>query len=269
MLNITTEAQSIQSPLPVNGRSPLHEAWDFVDKIYCISLDHRTDRRQQAAAQFAKVGLGDRVEFMIGVKHPTNAERGNFIAQMDCLRAGVAAGANTICIFEDDIVFERFSPQRLGSAVAFMQSNTRWKMFFLGCFVKSARRTRFPSVINIRFRSTTHAYIITREFAQKLLEIPWPGRCLDDLICSMNDPAMYAIHPMIAFQSNSPTDNDRQIYLDRYRRVLGGLRPLQKLNEFAAVNRGRLILIHVVAIFAMAAGAVFSHFHFLHQPGHW
>ena len=258
MLNITTQMQSIQTLKP--ARSPVAEAWGFIDKIYCITLDHRADRQQQAAAQFARVGLADRVEFAIGLKHPTNAERGNFIAHMDCLRAGVAAGARTICMFEDDIVFERFSLPRLQRAIAFMRSSGDWKMFFLGCFVKSSRRTKYPSVAKIRFRSTTHAYVITRDFAEKLLEMPWPGHCLDDLICSMDDPGMYAIHPMIAFQSNSPTDNDRQINLDRFRRLLGGLRPLQKWNEFAALNLRRLIVIHVIAIL-MVIAAVFSHFH--------
>jgi hypothetical protein len=264
MPNITTQVQSIQSRAS-SACALKPQGWDFIDKIYCISLDHRADRQRQAADQFARVGLSNRVEFKIGIKHPTNAERGNFIAQMECLRAGVNAGANTICIFEDDIVFERFSPQELNRAVEFMRSDRDWNIFFLGCFVRSARRTRCPSVVHIRFRSLTHAYIIQREFARKLLEIPWPGRCLDDLICAMNDPAMYAMHPMIAFQSNSPTDNDRQMYLDRYRRVLGGLRPLQKLNEFAAVNRLRIIMLHVIVILAIAGVWMFDHFH---RAGH-
>jgi hypothetical protein len=35
--------------------------WAFFVKIYCISLDERTDRRQEAMLQFERVGLTGRV----------------------------------------------------------------------------------------------------------------------------------------------------------------------------------------------------------------
>jgi len=35
--------------------------WDFFDRLYCISLKQREDRRQSAVEEFAKVGLADRV----------------------------------------------------------------------------------------------------------------------------------------------------------------------------------------------------------------
>ena len=238
----------------------LHELWGFIDRVYCISLDHRPDRQQQAKEQFSRVGLETRVEFLISQKHPTNAELGNFNAQMNALRVGIAAGAKHILVFEDDIVFDRFSPELLSRAISFMKSEADWRMFFLGCFVKSSRRTNHPSVLNVKFRSTTHAYVITREFAQKLVETPWPGRCLDDLICSLNDEKMYAIYPAIAFQSNSPTDNDKQIGIDRFRRALGGIRRLQKWNEFASLNFVTLIVVHVVVVVLLVCVMIAVHF---------
>jgi hypothetical protein len=255
----------LKIPTPEPGIQPaadsLEDAWAFVDKVYCISLDHRGDRQQQAMDQFRRVGLANRIEFMIGTKHPTNAEQGNYIAQMNCLRAGVDGGARTILVFEDDILFDRFSPQQLNRAMQFMAGDSTWKMFFLGCLVKSSRKTRYPSILNVRFRSLSHAYVIRRDFAQRLLQIPWPGRCFDDLICSLNDPGMYAIHPSFAFQSNSRTDNDKQILFDRVRRILGGLRFLQKLNEFSSLHFRRLVLIHAGIIFLMIAAAIALHLH--------
>ena len=37
--------------------------WDFFDRLYCISLREREDRRKSALQEFSKVGLADRVEF--------------------------------------------------------------------------------------------------------------------------------------------------------------------------------------------------------------
>ena len=39
--------------------------WSFFDKVYCISLVNREDRRIEAREQFARVGLADRVEFLL------------------------------------------------------------------------------------------------------------------------------------------------------------------------------------------------------------
>ncbi len=233
-----------------------------MDRIYCITLDHRQDRQRQAAEQFRKVGLEDRVEFLFSKKHPTNAEQGNFIAQMNALRAGVESGAQTIAVFEDDIIFERFSESKMKHAADFLHSNSDWNILFLGCFMKGSRRTRWKSIARIRFRSLTHGYIIRREFALKLLGIPWPGRCLDDLIQSLNDPGIYALYPAIAFQSNSKTDNDKQILNDRARRVFGGLRLLQKWNEFANLNFRLLVVIHLILLALMVAGALIAHYVF-------
>lgn len=38
------------------------DGWDFFDRIYCISVEEREDRRQAAAASFSKVGLNGKVE---------------------------------------------------------------------------------------------------------------------------------------------------------------------------------------------------------------
>ena len=50
----------------------LPDPWKFFDTIYCISVDDRLDRREQVKKQFAGVGLLERVEFVLVVRHPEN-----------------------------------------------------------------------------------------------------------------------------------------------------------------------------------------------------
>ena len=83
------------------------DCWAFFDKIYCISLDTRPDRRKQAEKQFADVGLLERVEFIIVEKHPVNQEKGIFQSHMFCLSKGLKANARNILIFEDDVFFKK------------------------------------------------------------------------------------------------------------------------------------------------------------------
>ncbi len=222
--------------------------WDFFDKIYCISLIERPDRRQDALAQFARVGLAERVEFVIVPRHPTDCEQGIYESHMRCMTQGLQAGAEHILIFEDDIEFERFSPHILRNCVAFMRSHPEWHMFFLGCMVKSSRPTVNPSVVRIRYRSLTQSYAVNHRFARQLTQHPWRGVAYDEFLNKLDDACTYAVYPSFAFQSNSPSDNLRYLPLDRWRRMLGGLRRLQKNNEFYHRYRKFIIAAHALAL---------------------
>lgn len=222
--------------------------WDYFDKIYCISTVERPDRQQAARSQFANVGLGSRVEFVIVPRHPVDCEQGIYASHMLCMAKGVYAGAEQILIFEDDIRFDRFSAATLKNCIDFISSGHPWHMIFLGCMVRGSQRTAHPSMIKIRYRSLTHAYAIHRRFAQRLVANQWHGVAYDDFLKNLNDDRMFAVYPSFAFQSNSRSDNARYLPLDKFRRLLGGLHSLQKKNEFYHHNRWIIIGVHVIAL---------------------
>lgn len=222
--------------------------WDFFDKIYCISLVERPDRRQAALAQFSRVGLDERVEFVIVPRHPSDCEQGIYESHLLCMTKGLQSGAEHILIFEDDIEFDRFSPEVLRGCIDFLAQDPDWHMLFLGCMVKGSRRTSNPSVIKIRYRSLTQAYAVHRRFARELTRHPWHGVAYDEFLNNLKDDRTYAAYPTFAFQSNSPSDNVRYLPLDRWRRLLGGLRRLQKNNEFFHRHRWLIIAAHALAL---------------------
>jgi hypothetical protein len=224
--------------------------WSFFDRIYCISLENREDRRQEAALQFSRVGLADRVEFLRVAKHPTNCEQGIYESHMRCMAQGLESGAEHILIFEDDIIFEGYSPQLLGKAIRFLKEDKDWQAVFFGCMVKKSKRTAHPAIVNIGYRSLTHAYVVRRPFAQSILG-PWNNVAYDDFLKDLESSRMYAVYPSFAFQSNSPSDNDRYLPLDRFRRLCGGLRSLQRRNEFYHHYKWWIIACHIVAILAV------------------
>ena len=223
-------------------------SWEYFDKIYCISLDERSDRRKEAKAQFDAVGLLNSVEFVIVKKHPIDCEQGILESHLLCMKKGLSAGADNIVIFEDDICFDRFSPQVLKSSIDFLSAEPNWKIRFLGCMVKGSRKTENKSVLNIDFRSLCHAYVISPDFAQRLVEDSWRETPFDDMLRDLRDNHFYAIYPSFAFQGNSRSDNHRYLALDRFRRLCGGLRRLQKMNEYFHLNKRIIVMIHVLLI---------------------
>jgi hypothetical protein len=245
-MNITQSADSDQRINPSAA-----DGWRFFGRIYCISLANRTDRRERAQAEFDKVGLTPFVNFHIVQRHPTNSEQGIFESHMACLRDGLAHGAETILIFEDDIEFHRFSQGKFANTIRFLRENTDWNFFIFGGWVNSSRKTKFESVLKIKFRCALHAYVVNRRFAERLVAEPWSGIACDDLVRSLAQEHAYAIYPSVAYQSGATTDNDKMISIDRTRRLIGGVRVLQRWNEFATFRFRDLVYGHILFLLAV------------------
>jgi GR25 family glycosyltransferase involved in LPS biosynthesis len=229
--------------------------WDFFDKIYCISVEQRHDRRQAAQKEFARIGLLERVEFVLVEKHPDNPEQGIYQSHLLCMEKAIAAGAETILIFEDDIVFQGVDEENLGRALTDLQMIPGWNALFLGCIVRQMTRTASPSLVRIRYQCLTHAYAVTRDFAQHLVQIPWQGTPYDGLLKQENNQ-FFALHPMIGFQSNSPTDN-HTVKIDAIRRFLGGLQRIQRLNEWFHYHKKIIVVSHAAALVLLGSIAWF------------
>lgn len=227
-------------------------SWAYFDKIYCISLDERPDRRKEAEAQFDAVGLFGRVEFVIVKKHPVNCEQGIFESHLLCMKKGLSAGARNMVIFEDDICFDRFTSQILKSAIDFLSKDTNWQILFLGCMVRGCRKTENRSILKIDFRSLCHAYVINQGFARDLIQKRWHKIPFDDMLRDLRDKHFYAVYPSFAFQGNSRSDNHRYLALDRFRRLCGGLRRVQKMNECFHLNKRVIVMIHALLILMLA-----------------
>jgi GR25 family glycosyltransferase involved in LPS biosynthesis len=155
-------------------------------------------------------------------------------------------------VFEDDIVFERFSTQVLSDCVRFMSNHDDWKLFFFGCLTSGSRKTHNASVLSVRYRSLTHAYAVQRRFAESLLRGAWRQRPYDAVLSSLSDE-YFAAYPSFAFQSYARTDNTRLDKLDRWRRICGGLARIQKLDEFYHRHKWMVIGVHVFLIIVLLA----------------
>jgi GR25 family glycosyltransferase involved in LPS biosynthesis len=221
--------------------------WDFFDRLYCTSLQKREDRRKSALKEFSKVGLADRVEFVMVERHPYNIEQGVYETHMMCLRKGLEAGARNIVVFEDDVEFDRFDPERLRSCTEFLRQHPEWKVLLLGALIRSSRKTTNPCVQKVRYQSLAHAYVLNRHYAETLAYEPWQDIIHDTLFRPLTDD-VYAIYPMCAVQNNLTSDNDKYPTLVLIRRLLGGLKRIQKANEFYHRHKICIYAAHVIVI---------------------
>ena len=222
--------------------------WDFFDRLYCVSLREREDRRRSAREEFRKVGLEDRVEFVLGERHPFDMEIGVYESHMLCLQKGLEAGAENIVIFEDDVEFDRFDPERLRCCTEFLIQHPGWKVFLFGALIRSSRKTANPCVQKVRYQSLTHAYALNRRYAETLAYEPWQGIVNDTLFRPLTDD-VYAIYPMCAFQKKFRSDNYKYPKLERMRNLLGGLKRIQKAFEF--FHRHKVTIFAIQGVFIL------------------
>ena len=225
--------------------------WDFFDRIYCISLEKREDRRRAAAASFAEVGLTGKVEFVLVQPHPSNIEQGMYESHMTCLRKGLEAGAESIVVFEDDVIFDRFDAEHFKQCTQFLAEHPDWKVLLLGALIRSSRKTDNPFMQKVRYQSLAHAYALNRPYAETLAYQPWQGIVLDTLFRPLTND-LYAVYPMFAFQNDFTSDNDNKYHgLERFRRLCGGLERIQKANEFYQRHKFVVVAAHVMIILSL------------------
>ncbi|MCI5222925.1 MAG: glycosyltransferase [Candidatus Electrothrix sp. AR4] len=223
------------------------DSWAFFDRIYCISLHERQDRREAARKEFAAVGLLSRVEFILVAKHPENPELGIFESHVLCLRKGLKAKAKHMLIFEDDVFFQGVDPHALHQACTALKEYGKWNALFLGCITNGSRRTDTRHLASIRYRCLCHAYAVHHSFAEQLVQEKWSGIPYDMLLQQYNGD-FYALYPMCAFQGLKGTDN-QTVLIDRARRFFGGLPFIQKMNELYQNHKVPLLLSHAVILF--------------------
>lgn len=228
----------------------LSTIWQRIDRIYCITLEDRKDRQASAKAQFERVGLDGQVFFFRARRHPDNCEQGIFESHLACLKMALVDGARHVLVFEDDVIFGRIDSRRLRAGIDFFMHQTDQIIFFLGCLVGKSRPTTIPEVRKVHYRCLSHAYLVNAAMARQIVEAPWQGIAYDAVLrgCTRRH---FALYPSIAFQSNSPTDNTRQRTLDTIRRLFGGLRVIQLVNEH--YHRYPII---IIAAHAVVIGAV-------------
>lgn len=199
--------------------------WSFIDKIYCLTLKGRQDRFMQAADEFHKYGLCQRVTFMENEK-PTAKdypsvknlpELGIWEAHRGALVDAEQRGVRNALIFEDDVVFlPSLTPKILKRVKEILSTlPDKWEIFYLGHIPLLG----LPTIIPRTFRTVScaaHAYVANNSLMKRIKNISYldqPHRILKPEygidVYYMFRTVQYALVPMVAAQRKSETNNPK------------------------------------------------------------
>lgn len=106
--------------------------FDFFDEIYCINLEHRTDRWELCQREFAKVGISDRVERFDAVYDKETPKRGCYESHMGAIRLAHERKLNNVLIFEDDVAFlDCYTEQKFSKSIETLRTKD-WEFLYIG-----------------------------------------------------------------------------------------------------------------------------------------
>ena len=190
--------------------------WPFLDGVYCISLQSRNDRATTVTRELHRVGLCRQALFYRPVKHPNSPTRGVWESHRVVAHYARAQAQKTILILEDDVRFSSsLRPQKVHAIrKALRRLPPHWLGFYLGHWPLKAYFVNKRTFRTYSF--CTHAYIASHRLIEWLCAHPYSnsiarsaigGKGIDAAFAAL--PDMYALFPMIATQSTSPSDHIR------------------------------------------------------------
>lgn len=159
------------------------KVFDYFDKAFCINLDSRPDRWNDALAEFKKVGIEDQVERFPAVKKepPQTGADGCAESHIECIKLAKQQGYKNILLFEDDVEFVVSDRKIIDNFIGSLKKHANWGLVYLGSNYHPKKPTVPVRVTDnlIELRDcgvfTTHAYALNEsafDFVLNNIQVP-------------------------------------------------------------------------------------------------
>ena len=141
-----------------------------IDKLYYINLAYRTDRDEQIKKWLTVTNVpAEKIQRINAVHIPGRGHLGATASHVKALESFIASGAAVCCIYEDDYIpidittYWSSIQQVFDNAIDF-------DIVLLSYNILDSTPTQYPFLEKVQNSYTASGYIITREFAPRLLE---------------------------------------------------------------------------------------------------
>jgi GR25 family glycosyltransferase involved in LPS biosynthesis len=147
------------------------KCWDYIDAVYYINLEHRTDRLVEIEAEFDKVKLPFSKRFRVSAERtPECGALGCCMSHVKTLRSFLETGNKNCIIFEDDFQFIQ-EPEFVNNMIcSIFDMEIKFDIVMLSGNIFYYSHTNIENIHRVFDGQTTSGYLITREFAFILLE---------------------------------------------------------------------------------------------------
>ena len=148
-----------------------HSLNHFIDVIYYINLDERTDRKEQFLAEMDKINFSKNKIIRIAGTKTENGHIGCSLSHIKAVSEFIASGKLNCIIFEDDFEFTA-DPIHIKHAFSdFIANHVQYDICMLsGNVVEQEMSHKYYFLNKILNAQTASGYMLNRNFAETLLE---------------------------------------------------------------------------------------------------
>jgi len=191
--------------------------FDFFDEIYCINLDHRTDRWEHVQKEFEKLGIKDRIKRFSAIKHK-DGRIGLIKSNLEILKKSKKLNSKNVLIFEDDvkIIWHNKPLDILKKSINQLKQFKRWDMFYFGANThQKLEKTRFNNLVILKNAFATQSVCYNNNiyddyinYAEKINKITKMDDILDVWISKniQRNGFVYMTNPILTTQIESFSD---------------------------------------------------------------
>lgn len=215
---------------------------DYFDKIYCINLEKRKDRRDEMVKTFYRLSIDvEIIEAIEGNKEGWKSDKyphpmrgfegvaGGTSTQISLIRQTAKEGLRSVLMFEDDCEFIDFFNLIFDEIVKSIPKD--WDMIYLGGlndYNKGVPVEINEDIVKVTGMMSTHAYALKNTVFKKAIEIvnenyPYLTDSADGFLCTLQKECnAYAFNPPLVWQKADYSDiqHGYRDYVDQFKKRL-------------------------------------------------
>jgi len=196
----------------------MNNPFDFFQEIWCINLDHRTDRWEHVQQEFERIGIKDKVQRFSAIKHE-DGRIGLIKSFLSLFKYAKDKNLENILIFEDDVKFIDDTVNILNKSLQqFEKLKMPWGMFYFGANTHTKLIKIAPNLCLLKNAYAAHAICyharvfddIINKFS-KIERITQQSDINDVYFSSLqNKYNCFLVNPIIATQIPSYSDLEKK-----------------------------------------------------------
>ena len=147
-----------------------NDIYDKIDIIYYINLKERKDRNEEFLEEMKKIEFPtNKIKRIDAIKH-TRGEIGCSYSHIKTLREFISSPYNNCIIFEDDFSFKISKDEFKNLLNKVFTNNIDYDIIMLSCNIVSKIPSNYNFLDKLIEGQTTAGYLLSKKFAQKLLD---------------------------------------------------------------------------------------------------
>lgn len=193
--------------------------FDYFEEIWCINLDHRTDRWEESKKEFEKLGILNRVQRFSAIKD-VDGRVGIIKSNLEIVKMAKEKKLKNILVFEDDIEFLNVPVLDILDQSIKQIKNMDWALFYLGANTHTKLIKLDKNLILLKNAFAVHSMAYNKNiydkfisYASRINQITKADDILDVYLSKeiQNKHICLMTNPILTTQRKSFSDIEKQI----------------------------------------------------------